>query len=208
MARPEVIPTRRIAVMRAAAVPLSPTSTELIVASAMGAITRPKPRPVSTRGTVMAGSDTSSPQPLMRKKPTAASPSPVIVGIRKSIRWQAMPPSTAPMGMAAVSRISRSPPSRGAWPSTVLAMRGMVTIPMISAPPTSRCVELAALNAQALNIDGGSRGSTATLCLRMKRSSETMEPTSRAAMRGSGSPTRANPSVSVTRLRVINAPPR
>ena len=41
-----------------------------------------------------------------------------------------MPPSTAPTGIAPVIRISHKPPSRGLRPIVVLAIKGMVTIPI------------------------------------------------------------------------------
>ena len=75
--------------------------------------------------------------------------------------------------MAAVRRISLSPPSSGVSPMTVLAMRGTVTMPMIRAPPTSRWVALAAAKTRDANIEMGTRGSDVRACLKTKSSIDT-----------------------------------
>ena len=55
-------------------------------------------------------------------------------------------------------RISRSPPSNGVNCSAVLAIRGTVIMPIMSAPPTKRCEMFAALIAARLNIASGMSG--------------------------------------------------
>ena len=89
----------------------------------------------------------------------------------------------------------------------VLAINGIVTMPMMSAPPTSRCVPLAALKAHALNIDVGSSGSATALCRTTKRATDPPDSARYPHISASGAPILARPRVNEARPSAISPPP-
>ena len=183
------------------------SATEFVPASATGAISSPNPNPVSARCSVIHGSPTSSPHPLISLNPNAANSSPATAGALQSTRWHSSPPKTAPAGSAAVIRISISPPSSGVSPNTVFAISGTVTIPTISAAPTGRCATFAAASARARNIARGSSGSSALICRHANSPNATIASPHHPAAAASGSPIRDAPSVSAARLAATSPPP-
>ena len=117
------------------------------------------------------------------------------------------PPKNAPAGMPAVILISHSPPSKGVLPITVFAMSGTVTMPMISAAPTRRCVMLAVTKAGTRNIAGGRRGSVVLRCRTMKSRRESAAPATNTPPSQSNEPIREKASVVHVRAAATSAPP-
>ena len=115
----------------------------------------PKTIPQVISSTDMFGSEIELSQRLIKnneKAPTNRD------GIQKNLNSYFVdryPPKIALGTIAIVRRVSISPPFSESPESTVLAMRGIVTITIISEVPYRKWIRLAATNARFLNISKG-----------------------------------------------------
>jgi hypothetical protein len=80
----------------------------------------------------------------------------------------------APIESIIVSRNNLKPPSNGVCPRIVSLMRGMLTIAIISAPPTKRLVIFAAEKILFLNIEILINGSGIRIDRKMKKAERSM----------------------------------